>query len=130
MGVNAKAVLYRRYIEMTKLLNIYLNHFPRDERYALSNRIRNTAYEVYDCITEAQKKHFKKSPLSNLDVTHERLRMQVFLAYELGYFSFKDGKRNDKVDESHRYMALSQKIDEIGKIIGAWINSEKAKGNM
>lgn len=34
-----------------QLLNIYLNHFPKHEKYALCNQIRNTAYEVYNLIT-------------------------------------------------------------------------------
>lgn len=41
-------------MELAKLLNIYLNHFPRHEKYALANRVRNTAYEVYELIMEGQ----------------------------------------------------------------------------
>jgi len=29
-------------VEMLKLLNIYLNHFPKQEKYALANQIRKT----------------------------------------------------------------------------------------
>jgi len=87
-----EVVFYRKYIELVKLLNIYLNHFPKFEKYALANRIRNTAYELYDLIIEGEKKYYKKTTLTKLDVIHEQLRMQLFLAYELGYFRFKDGK--------------------------------------
>jgi len=115
--------LNRKFVEMMKLLNTYLNHFPRYEKFALSNNIRNTAYGVYDLITECQKKYYKKTSLTSLDIEHEKLRMQVFLANELGYFAFKDGTKNlEKVDPSHRFLAISLLIDEIGKIIGAWIN--------
>ena len=92
MGIHSEAVLNRKFMEFAKLLNIYLNHFPKHEKFALANRIRNTAYEMYDYITEGQKRYFKKTSLTNLDIIHEKLRMQLFLAYELGYFSFKDGK--------------------------------------
>ena len=61
MGIHSEAVLNRKFIEMIKLLNIYLNHFPKFEKYALANNIRNTAYTIYDLITEAQKRYFKKS---------------------------------------------------------------------
>ena len=107
---------------MIKLLNIYLNHFPRFEKYALSNNIRNTAYEVYDLITESQKRYIKKTTLTNLDIAHQKLRMQIYLANELGYFAFKDGKTDNKVNSHKRFLAISSLIDEIGKIIGAWIN--------
>jgi len=91
-----EAALNMKFMEMAKLLNIYLNHFPRHEKYALANRIRNTAYEVYDLISEGQKRYFKKTTLTSLDIAHEKLRMQIFLAYELGYFRFKDGRRAEK----------------------------------
>ena len=77
-------------MEFAKLLNIYLNHFPKHEKYALSNRIRNTAYDVYDFISEGQKRYHKKTTLTQLDIAHEKLRMQLYLAYELGYFKYKN----------------------------------------
>jgi hypothetical protein len=111
-----------------KLLNIYLGHFPRQEKYALSNRIRNTAYEVYDLITEAQKRYYRKTTLTNLDITHEKLRMQLYLAYELGYFRFRDGRRSDRKPdelEEHRFLVISKLTDELGKMIGGWIKKIK-----
>ena len=111
-----------------KLLNIYLNHFPRYEKYALSNNIRETAYEIYDLITEAQKRYFKKTTMTSLDVAHQKLRMQVYLAFELGYFSYKNGKTDIKISSEKRYMAISKMIDEIGRLIGGWINALKREG--
>lgn len=107
-----------------KLLNIYLGHFPRAEKYALALRIRNTAYEVYDLMTEGQKRYTKKTTLTNLDIAHERLRMQIYLAYELGYFKFKDGRLSDSRPqdlEQHRFTALGEQVDELGRMIGGWI---------
>ena len=129
MAIHSEAILNRKYMEMIKLLNIYLNHFPKFEKYALSNNIRNTAYNVYDLITEAQKRYIKKTTLTNLDITHQKLRMQIYLANELGYFAFKDGKKDNKVSPQKRFLAISSLIDEIGRIIGAWINKLKCKNN-
>jgi len=115
-------------METAKLLNVYLNHFPKAEKYALANRIRNTAYEVYDLISEGQKRYFKKTTLTNLDITHEKFRMQVFLAYELGYFRFHDGRqveKNQSQIERKRFTTISGLIDELGKMIGAWIKKIK-----
>jgi hypothetical protein len=115
-------------MEFIKLLNIYLNHFPKHEKYALCNSIRNTAYEVYDYISEGQKRYYKKTTLTNLDIIHERLRMQLFLAYELGYFKFKDSRqvnKNSNGIEEHRFMAISKLNDELGKMIGGWIKKMK-----
>lgn len=127
MGIHCEAVLNRKFMEFAKLLNIYLNHFPRYEKYALSNRIRNTAYEVYDLISEAQKKYFKKTTLTALDITHEKLRMQILLANELDYFGFSDGKITNNKEETkeHRYLTISRQVDELGRLIGGWIKNIK-----
>lgn len=128
MGIHSEAILNRKFMEMIKLLNIYLNHFPKYEKYALANNIRNTAYSVYDLISECQKRYYKKTSLTQLDIEHEKLRMQVYLANELGYFNFKDGRKDENVDGIKRFLAISRVIDEIGKIIGAWINKLKDLG--
>lgn len=114
-----EVVLYRKYFEMIKLLNIYLNHFPKHEKYALAGRIRDNAYEVYDLIVECQKRYYKKTTLTQLDVSHEKLRMQLYLANELDYFNYKNGRKG--VINQDRYLSISRLIDEIGKIIGSWI---------
>lgn len=124
MGIHSEAGLNRKYMEFAKLLNIYLNHFPRHEKYALSNRIRNSAYEIYDLISEGQKRYHKKTTLTELDIAHERLRMQLYLAYELGYFGYKHGEQDAAVEES-RFVAISALVDELGKMIGGWIKKIK-----
>lgn len=121
----SEPALNRKFMEMMKLLNIYINHFPKYEKYALSNQIRKTAYELYDFITEGQKRYYKKTTLTSLDISHEKLRMQIFLAYELGYFGFKDGRKSEKKIEERRHSAISRQVDELGKMIGGWIKKIK-----
>ena len=128
MGIHSAAILDKKFLEMMKLLDIYLNHFPKHEKYALCNRIRNTAYELYDLIVETQKRYNKKTTMTSMDIAHEKLRMQIRLAFELGYFQFKDGKTTEKSPEAqaaHRLTALQLRVDEIGCIIGGWIKKEK-----
>lgn len=124
-----EAGMNRKFMEMIKLLNIYLNHFPKFEKYALANNIRNTAYELYDLITECNKRYFKKTTITNLDIVHQKLRMQIYLANELGYFAFINGKKEESNPEQ-KYMAIERHIDELGRMIGAWIKKEKAEGNL
>jgi len=116
----SEASLNYKFAEMVKLLNIYLNHFPKYEKYALSNQIRKTAYELYDLITEGQKRYYKKTTLTLLDITHEKLRMQIYLANELGYFGFKDGRAHKQKTADKRFDAISVLVDEIGKMNGGY----------
>jgi four helix bundle protein len=126
--VDGEASINRKFMEMVKLINVYCNHFPKHEKYALANRIRNTAYEIYDLIIEGQKRYLKKTSLSRLDIAHEQLRMQLYLAYELGYFRYKNSKEAGKDQnalEGHRYSAISALVDELGKMVRGWIKKIK-----
>lgn len=127
MGLHDEAKLDRKFVEFAKLMTIYLNHFPKHEKYGLALEIRRAAYAVYGHIVEAQKRYHKKTTLTNLDVEHERLRMLLRLAHQLGYFEFKDGRREGAPAQTgeHRYLALSRLVDELGRMIGGWIASDR-----
>lgn len=128
MGLHSEAELNRKFIETAKLMNVYLNHFPRHEKYALSQQIRQCMYGVYALMVECQKRYHKKTSLTALDIGHEQWRMLVNLAHELGYFEFKDGALSEEAPRKlaeHRHLAISRLIDELGRMIGGWIVSER-----
>lgn len=130
MGLHDEAKLDRKFTEFAKQMNLYLNHFPKREKYGLAQEIRRKAYECYGLIVEAQKRYHKKTTLSNLDIAHEQLRMLMRLAFELGYFSFKDGAplaKSPLGTAEHRYLAISRMVDELGRMIGGWMANEKAQ---
>ena len=113
--------------EMILLLNIHLNHFPKHEKYGLSQSIRQAAYGVYEMLVECQKRYHNKTTLSKLDVRHEQLRMLINLAFELGYYNYDHNARGRSESESRRrYVAISLLVNELGAMIGGWIRSEKA----
>lgn len=124
MGQHSEAELNQKFLETAKLMNIYLNHFPQFEKYALAQQIRNCMYEVYGLIVEGQKRYHKKTSLTLLDVRHEQWRMLVNLAHSLGYFEFKDGNKSAESPKklaAHRHLAISRLIDELGRMIGGWL---------
>ena len=121
-----EAKLVLKMIEMIKLANVNLNHFPKHEKYGICQNIRNAMYEVYDLIIEAEKRYHKKTTLVNLDIRHEQLRMLFRLAFELGYFEYHNGKKErSQAEFTRRYLAVNGLIDEVGAMIGGWIKSEK-----
>lgn len=130
MGTHSEAQLDTKFVDFMKQLNLYLNHFPKFEKYGLCQQIRNTAYSVYGYVIEAQKRFQKKTSLTNLDIAHEQLRMFLRLAFELGYFKFKEGvtpEKNSEKTAEHRYLTISRMVDELGRMIGGWIQADKAK---
>ena len=127
-GVNPESNLHIKLLKMMKLANIHLNHFPKHEKYGLCQQIRNCMYDIYNLVTECQKRYQKKTSLTNLDIKHEQLRMMFLLAYELEYYRYKNGKQeHSSREENRRYLAISILINEIGAMIGGWINSTKLK---
>jgi four helix bundle protein len=132
MGHHDEAKLDAKFIDFARQMNLYLNHFPKHEKYGLCQQIRNAAYEVYGYIVESQKRYQKKTSLTNLDICHEQLRMFLRLAFELGYFSFKDGAKvgeDHAKTATHRYLTISKMVDELGRMIGGWIVADRAKQN-
>lgn len=128
MGLHSEAQLDRKFVAFAKLLNLYLNHFPKSEKYGLALELRRAAYDVYALIVECQKRYYKKTTLTQLDIRHEQLRMFVRLAHELGYFGFKDGTHDESTARAaHRYLTLSRLVDELGKMIGGWIIADRTK---
>ena len=125
MGINSEPQLIMKFIDFMKLLNTYLNHFPRHEKYGLAQEIRRTAYDVFGMIVEGQKRYHKKTTLVNLDIRHEQMRMLILLANELGYFECKSGAHS-KESSPRRYLVISRLVDELGRMIGGWIKSERA----
>lgn len=130
MGIHDEAKLDVKFIAFAKQMNLYLNHFPSHEKFGLSQTIRCKAYEIYGFVVESQKRYQKKTSLTHLDVCHEQLRMLLRLAFELGYFEFKDGAKAGSGAEktaAHRYLVISRLVDELGRMIGGWIASEKQR---
>jgi len=123
---NPEASLVLKMIELVKLANINLNHFPKHEKFGLCQSIRNSMYEVYDLIIESEKRYHKKTTLTNLDIRHEQLRMLFRLSFELGYFEYHNGKKErSETEYRRRYLAVNGLIDEVGAMIGGWIKSER-----
>lgn len=130
MGIHSEANLDVKLLALIKQINLYLNHFPSYEKYGLCLEIRRSVYSVYGYHIEAQKRYHKKTVFSNLDVAHEQLRMFVRLAHELDYFMFKNGRQEKLGAQAladKRFRTLSLRVDEVGRIIGGWINAERAK---
>lgn len=129
-GVNPESSLHTKMLALIKLANIHLNHFPKHEKFSLCSQIRNNLYEIYNLITECNKRYHKKTTLTVLDVKHEQLRMLFKIAHELGYYNYKNGAKILSENESNRrYLAINKMIDEVGLMIGGWIKKESRESN-
>ena len=91
--------------------------FPRDEKYSLTDQIRRSSRSVCANIGEAYRKrtypkHFF-SKLSDSDAENTETQVWLDFAVKLGYIS------------NHKYNALIESSEEVGKLINFMMNNPK-----
>ena len=123
-SIHAEAGMHRKLVLFAAQLEGYLAHFPNCHKYTLTQGIRQAFLDVYNMVTECQKRHFKKTSLTQLDVRHEQLRMMLHLANELGLFGYSAGKKDADAPGAHRFLTILKMVDELGRMIGGWVRSE------
>ena len=92
-----------------------LTQFPKSEKYVLANKIRESAYKMFELSVRIEKKYYKKTTLQDADIQLELLRIFNDLSYDLKF-----------IDEK-RYLLISDRLCEIGRLLGGWIKSQKEK---
>ena len=123
-SIHAEAGLHRKLVLFAVQLEGYLAHFPNCHKYSLTQSIRVAFVDVYNLVTEAQKRYHKKTTLTQLDIRHEQLRMLLNLAHELGLFDFSAGRKDSAAPGAHRHLVIIRLVDELGRMIGGWVNTE------
>lgn len=89
-----------------------LNAYPKYERFVLAADIKRCMDQAMERTIEANK-YYKKTTLQELDVEIDKLRKYVRLSYRLKYIDFK------------KYKQWSEKVNEIGRMLGGWMASTK-----
>ena len=107
-SMHAEASLHRKLVLFAVQLEGYLVHFPNCHKYTLTQAIRQAFVDVYNLVTECQKRYHKKSSLTQLDVRHEQLRMLINLAQELGLFDYSAGRKDVETPGAHRHLVLGR----------------------
>lgn len=123
-SIHAEASLHRKLVLFAVQLEGYLAHFPNCHKYTLTQGIRQAYLDVYNLVTECQKRYHKKTSLTQLDVRHEQLRMMIHLANELGLFGFSAGRKDAAAPGERRFLIILRMVDELGRMIGGWVKLE------
>lgn len=97
--------------DMMKYAYPIMNQFPKSEKFTLVADIKRNMDILMERCIEAKKKYFKKSTLQDMDVANEKLMVYIRLACDLRYISV------------HTYGVWSDKLVEIGKMIGGWLKA-------
>ena len=92
-----------------------LAQFPKSEKFALATDIKHSMNILLERCVEAQKKYYKKTTLQDMDVEVMKLRAYLRLSHQLGFLPMK------------KYEIWSDKLVEIGKMLGGWLKSVNSK---
>lgn len=103
--------IFQKSYELLKWIYFCVSKFPKAEKYALGQKIKQTAMDFLDQIIRANGAQNKKPYLEEAAQLLEILRIYVRLSFDLSLISLK------------RYELLSGKIDEIGRMLGGWRKS-------
>lgn len=108
-------IIQQKTEDMIQYGNQALTHFPKAERYVMAAEIRRSMYTFYRLIITANKKFYKKTTLQDADVELEVLRgfLKLASSKEMKYLPLQ------------KYEYWSKLVDEIGRMLGGWINSTK-----
>ena len=82
--------------------------FPKSVRFTLTTRIDNLALDVAMMLTEAQYTRHPDNHLKQANLLLTKLRILLRLAHTLAFLPHK------------QYEHASRKIDEVGRMLGAW----------
>ena len=104
--------IIHKLIEAYKLWQEHLPHFPKTSRYTLGVKIDDFFIETTEsayktCYLKGEKK-LSKAEEASLDL--DMLKFFLRIAWEI------------KALDNKKYAALSKRLDEIGRMLGGWIN--------
>lgn len=106
-------IILQRAKDAMKYLYTSWTKYPRSEKLGFVVDYKKCLFQFLIYIITAQKKYFKKTTLQDADVYLELLRLFNDLSYDLRF-----------IDEK-RYQLISERFNEIGRLLGGWIKSQK-----
>ena len=102
-------------VAIYKLWHEFLPHFPKDSKYTLGTKVDSLFLDTIESIVKASNSD-KLDKLISLKTASLKLDMLKFflqLCWEI------------KSIDNKKYILISEKINEIGKMLGGWIKAVK-----
>ena len=107
-----------------------LNRWPPFYRYTIGEQIYLELISLLRLATKARLKYYNKTTLQELDTEKEILKALMRQANKTVFVDKKGEQR--RLLSNHSYGVWAEKMVEIGKLIGGWIqsiNKEKQERN-
>lgn len=106
--------IYKNYMSLISYSNDLIRKFPKAEKFALVQEIKQSLYQGLRFLMYAIKiyqKQEKLKYLNSFDVEIRLLKIHIRLAYKYKYITLQN------------YATWSEQITNICNMLGGWINS-------
>lgn len=102
--------IFQRSFELLEKIYIYVNRFPKAQKFVLGQRIENAGVDLLMLIIEANNTSVgqRSSLFKEMFLTLERMRVLFRLAHKLSFLSTKG------------YEILSSSLVELSKMLNGW----------
>lgn len=108
-------VIYQKIYDLIVYSMPIVNRLPKSQRFVLGQRMQNSMLNIASLIVKANKLRSKQNVLYEIDIELEQLRLLIRVAKDMKYLPMR------------KYENHSQKVDEIGRLLGAWIKKVQGR---
>lgn len=111
---NNNLLIYQKYMDLIYYTNDIVRKYPKSERFALVEEIKNTTYSGFRMLMHAIKTYAtqeKLKYLKELDIYVSLLKVHIRLSHKYKFIT------------TQNYETWSSKITDISNMLGGWINS-------
>jgi hypothetical protein len=114
---NLDLPVIQKQIKVYKYWQDILSNFPKTSKYSLGTKIDNTLIETINLTFSAlySKSEQKLNMVSKAGIKLDLVKFLLRIAWEI------------KALDNKRYAAISEQLDEIGRMVGGWAKQLKRK---
>ena len=116
--MSAEMPIFTRSFDLLSWLLPVTHHFPRVHRHDFTRRILDAAFDLRECLEQAnlRRGEARSKSLALADEALARLRVYLRLAVRWGWLS------------SGQYQHAAEMVTEIGRLLGGWQKATTAPG--
>ena len=114
MGMKTeKLLVFQKVYDFCLWMMPHTEKFPKIQRFALAQEINKSLIKLLTEIVSINLKKDKVKDIKDLNIFVDKLRIMIRLSKDLHFISIK------------RYKYASEKLEEIGRLLGGWIKQQK-----
>lgn len=106
-------VIFQKTYDLILWMYPLINKFPKKQRFVLGQQLENILLDILKGIIQANQERNKLEALKQTSINLDEFRILYRLAKDLEFMSIR------------QYQFGAEKVNEVGKILGGWMNSYK-----